>query len=145
MLVGCGSLTTGVRYGTLRNVWSFRVRNILKAGAAVFGASALLLLVAPSLFLDLLVLDATSDELVWAMRMIGLTLIALAGNMWMNSLNPDNDVVRNVAVVMAVAASGLGFLTLLIPGQLHVFSVLYAIVGFSFGFAYITALILKKY
>ena len=121
------------------------MRNILKAGSIVFGGSALLLLVAPSLFLDLLALDGTSAALTWAMRMIGLTLVALAGNMWMNSLSPNDQVVRTVAVVMVVAASGLGLLTLLVPGQLQPFSVLYAIVGFGFASAYVAALMLKRY
>lgn len=126
-------------------MWSFRVRNILKMGSVVFGASAVLLLLAPALFLELLALDSESSDLIWSMRMIGLTLVALAGNMWMNSLNPDDRVIRAVAGVMATAATGLGLLTLLIPTHLHWFSIVYALVGFGFGFAYITALILKKY
>jgi hypothetical protein len=111
----------------------------------VFGASAILLMAAPSLFLNLLALDGSSVDLMWSMRMIGLTLVALAGNMWMNSTSPDDRVVQKVAIVMAVAATGLGLLTLLIPRHLSVFTILYALIGFGFGLAYIAALILRKY
>ena len=54
------------------------VKQTLKAGSAVFGASAIFLLIAPELFLDLLALDS-NDQMVWSMRMIAITLIALAG------------------------------------------------------------------
>ena len=48
------------------------VKNTLRAGSIIFGASAIFLLIAPGLFLELLKLP-TSDELIWAMRMIGIT------------------------------------------------------------------------
>jgi len=54
------------------------VKQTLKAGSAVFGASAIFLLIAPRLFLDLLDLES-NDQMVWSMRMIAITLIALAG------------------------------------------------------------------
>ncbi len=127
------------------NMPPFSVRTILKAGSLVFGASAILLMAAPSLFLNLLALDGSSVDLIWSMRMIGLTLVALAGNMWMNSTNPDDRTVQKVAIFMAVAATGLGLYTLLVPTHLEPFAVLYALVGFGFGFAYISALILRKY
>ena len=60
------------------------IKNTLKAGTVIFGLSALFLLIAPGLFLDLLGIDET-DEMIWAMRMIAITLVALAGNMWQNS------------------------------------------------------------
>ena len=53
------------------------LRNVLKAGSIVFGASALFLLVLPDLFLDLLGLSQ-SDEMAWAMRMTRQHLIDLA-------------------------------------------------------------------
>ena len=61
------------------------IRTTLKAGSMVFGASALFLLIAPSLFLDLLGLE-NNEPMVWSMRMIAITLVALAGNMWNLSL-----------------------------------------------------------
>jgi hypothetical protein len=118
------------------------LRKVLKAGSIVFGASAIFLLVLPSFFLELLGL-VQSDEMVWAMRMIGITLLALAGNMWNNS-GQDSDVrVGNVAKVMCVSATALGVLTLLIPGEITWFSYLYAAVGFGFGLAYLVNLVRK--
>ena len=116
------------------------LRNVLKAGSIVFGASALFLLLLPDLFLDLLGLSQ-SNEMAWAMRMIGITLLALAGNMW-NNAGQNSDVrVGNVAKVMCVSATALGVLTLLIPGEITWFSYLYAAVGFGFGLAYLVNLV----
>jgi len=116
------------------------LRNVLKAGSLVFGASALFLLVLPGLFLDLLGLSQ-SDEMAWAMRMIGITLFALAGNMWNNAGQSSDVRVGNVAKVMCVSATALGVLTLLIPGEITWFSYLYAAVGFGFGLAYLVNLV----
>ena len=112
------------------------IRKTLRAGSLVFGASALFLLVLPGIFLDLLGLEK-SDVLVWSMRMIAITLFALAGNMWNNSRNSSDRGVGNVAQVMCVSATGLGVLTLLIPGEITWFSYLYAAVGFGFGLSYL--------
>ena len=118
------------------------LRNVLKAGSIVFGASALFLLILPDLFLDLLGLSQ-SDEMAWAMRMIGITLVALAGNMWNNAGQSSDVRVGNVAKVMCVSATALGVLTLLIPGEITWFSYLYAAVGFGFGLAYLVNLVRK--
>jgi len=112
----------------------------LRVGAIVFGASALLLLIAPAVFLDLLLLDGDSSALAWAMRMIGLTLLALAGNMWVMAGNPSDAAVRRVGVVMAVVATALGILTLMIPTELGWFTIGYAAVGFGFGISYVIGL-----
>ncbi len=116
------------------------LRNVLKAGSIVFGASALFLLVLPDLFLDLLGLSQ-SDEMAWAMRMIGITLVALAGNMWNNAGQSSDERVGNVAKVMCVSATALGVLTLMIPGEITWFSYLYAAVGFGFALAYLVNLL----
>lgn len=116
------------------------IRVTLKAGSVVFGGSALFLLVLPEIFVELLALDSASASLVWSMRMIGVTLIALAGNMWFNAINPDNQAVMRVGSVMAIAAAGLGVLTLVVPAVLTWFTVLYALVGFSFSLSYIVFL-----
>ena len=118
------------------------LRNVLKAGSMVFGASALFVLVLPDPFLDLLGLSQ-SDEMAWAMRMIGITLLALAGNMWNNAGQSSDVRVGNVAKVMCVSATALGLLTLLIPGEITWFSYLYAAVGFGFGLAYLVNLVRK--
>ena len=116
------------------------LRRVLATGSTVFGLSALLLLVSPSLFNELLGIAAT-PELDWAMRMIGLTLVALAGNMLSVSLRGKDSAVIFSARVMSVAAGGLGVLTLLIPVQvLTWFDYAYAAVGFGFSLAYLVGL-----
>ncbi len=117
------------------------LRRVLLTGSTVFGLSALLLIISPSLFNELLGLSST-PELDWAMRMIGLTLVALAGNMMSVSLNGKDSAVIFSARVMAVSATGLGVLTLLIPVEtLTWFDYAYAAVGFGFSVAYIVGLI----
>ena len=118
------------------------IRKTLRAGSLVFGASALFLLILPNIFLDLLGLE-NSDVLVWSMRMIAITLVALAGNMWNNSRNSSDRGVGNVAKVICVSATGLGVLTLLIPGEITWFSYLYAAVGFGFGLTYLINILRK--
>jgi hypothetical protein len=123
----------------------FGIRKTLQLGASVFGLSAILLLALPELFLDLLLLDSTSAALIWSMRMIGVTLVALAGNMWMNSKQTNDSQVKNVGLVMAIAATGLGVLTLLIPAPFGWFTICYAAIGFAFGANYTLCLIRKKF
>jgi hypothetical protein len=117
------------------------IKQTLKAGGAVFGASALFLLIAPELFLDLLDLES-NDQMVWSMRMIGITLFALAGNMWQNSkLNNNATALKFVARVMFLAAASLGFLTIFIPSTLTPFAIGYAIIGFGFAISYLVNLL----
>lgn len=111
------------------------IRKTLKAGSLVFGLSALLLVFLPKLFLELLNMDSTS-QLQWSMRMIGITVFALAGNMWNNSKQHDDKRVVNVARIMCVSAALLGALTLQIPVSLTWFGYLYAAIGFSFAISY---------
>lgn len=114
----------------------FSIRWTLRVGAVVFGVSAVLLLVAPATFLDLLGLGAQSAALDWSMRMIGLTLVALAGLMWIVSRAASDAGVRSAGIVMAIVAAGLGVLTLLIPAPLGWFTICYATVGFAFAANY---------
>jgi|688.fasta_scaffold341452_2 hypothetical protein len=123
----------------------FRVRNILKTGSTVFAVSAILLIASPNMFLELLGLTASSEPLIWSMRMIGITLVALAGNMWMNSLQAEPQNLQKTAVLMSVGAMSLGLITLMIPVDLNWFSISYALIGFGFGAAYILALLLKRF
>jgi hypothetical protein len=118
------------------------IKNTLKAGSIVFGASALFLLIAPALFLDLLGAD-DSKSMVWAMRMIAITLFALAGNMWQNSKLNTAASLGFVGRVMFIAAASLGFLTVFIPNELTPFAILYAIIGFGFSVSYLVNLIRK--
>jgi hypothetical protein len=117
------------------------IKQTLKAGSTVFGASAIFLLIAPELFLDLLDLES-NDQMVWSMRMIGITLFALAGNMWQNSrLNSNAAGLKFVARVMFIAAASLGFLTIFIPSTLTPFAIGYAIIGFGFAISYLVNLL----
>jgi len=119
------------------------IKQTLKAGSAVFGASAIFLIVTPKLFLDLLDLES-NDQMVWSMRMIGIILFALAGNMWQNSKITNNAAgLKYVGIVMVLAAAGLGFLTIFIPATLNPFTIGHAAIGFSFALVYLINLIKK--
>ncbi|MGI9170884.1 MAG: hypothetical protein ACR2IZ_00285 [Candidatus Nanopelagicus sp.] len=117
------------------------VKQTLKAGSLVFGASAGFLLIAPERFLELLDLEI-NEPMVWSMRMIAITLIALAGNMWQNSkLNNNAAGLKFVARVMFLAAAALGFLTIYLPATLTPFAIGYAVIGFGFAISYLINLI----
>jgi len=118
------------------------IKSTLKVGSIVFGLSAVFLLIAPSLFLDLLGAD-NSNPMIWSMRMIAITLLALAGNMWQNAKLNNASSLGFVAKVMFIAAAGLGFLTIFIPNELTPFAIAYAIIGFSFSISYLVNLIRK--
>jgi hypothetical protein len=118
------------------------LRIVLRAGSAVFGASALFLLALPALFLELLALPSGEDQ-IWSMRMIAVTLVALTGNMLVVSLYANIKGVRFASRVMQIAAFGLGALTLVVPAELTWFTYLYAAVGFSFSAAY-TVLLFRR-
>jgi hypothetical protein len=78
------------------------------------------------------------------MRMIGVTLVALAGNMWQNSkLNNSAAGVKFVGRVMFISALALGVLTIFIPADLTPFSIIYAAIGLSFALLYLINLIRK--
>lgn len=123
----------------------FGIRRTLQFGSIVFGLSALMLLATPEFFLALLDLPTKDRSLVWAMRMIGVTLVALAGNMWLNAKQRDDRHVRQVGVVMAFSATSLGILTLFLPGHLNLFSWTYSAIGFGFGFNYVVCLLKSNY
>lgn len=115
-----------------------RFRLVLRAGSVVFGLSAIALVVAPKLFNELLGLVSTAD-LEWSMRMTGITLVALAGNMFSHSTRGTTESVRLAGIVMMFSAFALGVLTLLIGVPLTWFTIAYAIVGFGFSAAYMWA------
>jgi len=116
-----------------------QVRMVLRAGSIVFGLSALALICAPALFDSLLGL-ASNAPLEWAMRMIGITLVALAGNMFSVASRASEASVLFSGRVMLASAFGLGVLTLLLPVPLTWFAIVYAAVGFGFSAAYAWAL-----
>jgi hypothetical protein len=117
------------------------LRWVLRAGATVFGLSALVLLVSPSTFLSLLALPSTADQ-EWSMRMIAITLVALTGNMAVVSFTATHSGVIAASTVMMLSAGALGFFTLMVPATITWFTVLYALVGFGFSAAYLVGLAL---
>ncbi len=119
-----------------------RLRLVLLLGGITFGLSAVALLLVPRLFTDLLGLSG-SIELDWAMRMIAVTLLALNGNMLVNSILGTENAVLWAARVMQGAAFGLGVVTLYMPAQMNWFVILYALTGFVFSAAY-TLYLLQK-
>ena len=112
-----------------------RLRLVLRTGSIVFGISALALILVPATFNGLLGLNST-PELEWAMRMIGITLVALAGNMFSVSSRGSEASVVFSGRVMLASAFALGVLTLLLPVQLNWFAIAYSAVGFGFSAAY---------
>ena len=118
------------------------VKQTLRAGSIVFGLSALFLLIAPKIFLDLLGVT-NNNEMIWSMRMIAITLVALAGNMWQNSKLNNTAGIAFTGRVMFIAAAGLGFLTIFIPASLTPFAIGYAVIGFGFSISYLINLIRK--
>lgn len=119
-----------------------RLRGVLRLGALVFAISAAALFAVPRTFTDLLGLSGTSD-LDWSMQMIGITLVALTGNMFVVSIAGSDNGVLWAARVMQVSAFGLGVLTLLVPTGVNWFVILYALVGFGFSAAY-TVFLLQR-
>ena len=116
-----------------------QLRLVLRTGAFVFGLSALALIAIPAVFNSLLGL-ATTPELEWAMRMIGITLVALAGNMFSVASRGSDASVLFSGRVMLISAFGLGVLTLLLPVPLNWFAIAYSLVGFGFSAAYAVVL-----
>jgi hypothetical protein len=118
------------------------IRKVLAAGSLVFGLSAIALIAVPGIFNQLLGLQ-TSADLEWAMRMIGITLVALSGNMYSVSRHGTDKAVLFSGRLMLFSAAGLGVITLTIPTNGSWFAQAYAMVGFGFSAAYAWALTRK--
>lgn len=117
-----------------------RVGMILRAGAVVFLLSSAVLIAAPITFLDFLSLPNSSLELQWAMRMIGVTLLGLAGFMLMAAGNFAERALRQSALLMISVSLGLTVLTFTTPGEMSLGKVLYMVLGIGFALAYAWAL-----
>jgi hypothetical protein len=120
-----------------------RLRGVLRLGALVFGLSAIALIAVPRIFTDLLGLAGNAD-LDWSMQMIGITLVALTGNMFVVSISGSDRGVLWGARVMQLSAFALGVLTLLIPTGVNWFVILYSLVGFGFSAGYTIFLIQRN-
>ncbi len=112
------------------------IRGVLAAGALVFAASAIALLVAPGWFGELLGLRP-SVEGEWALRMLGAALVALAGQMWLVRRG-DRAAVRGAAAVMLLGGGLMTLLTVFLPADdgWTLFRWLYLLFGSSFMIAY---------
>ncbi len=115
------------------------IRKVLAAGSLVFGLSAIALIAVPGTFLELLWFPS-NPELDWAMRMIGITLVALSGNMYSVSKHGTDRAVIFSGRLMLICAASLGVITLTIPTNGSWFAQVYALVGFGFSAAYALAL-----
>lgn len=122
-----------------RLLWMTFLRYTLRVGASVFGLSAIALILVPSFFLELLGMEVT-PPLVWSMVLIGVTLVALTGNMAVVSFTATDRGAQAASVVMMLASGGLGVTTLLIPVPLTWFSIIYALIGFGFSTVYVVGL-----
>jgi O-antigen/teichoic acid export membrane protein len=122
---------------------SSRIRLVLRTGSIVFGFSAVALIATPDVFNNLLGLS-NGPDLEWAMRMIGITLVALAGNMFSVSSRGSEESVMFSARVMLISAFALGVITLCVPVPLTWFTIAYAVIGFGFSAAYALVLFAKR-
>ena len=127
----------------LRNDTASGVRKVMRAGAAVFAFSAVVLLFLPALFADLLGLDS-SQSTVWALRMIGIVLIALSAGLFVISKHVVAPQVRFMALVMIAISILLSWLTFQAPGPMTWFRWVYVFVGAGFGIAYVAALARRR-
>jgi hypothetical protein len=118
------------------------IRKVLASGSLVFGLSAIALIAVPEVFSDLLWLP-NNPELDWAMRMMGIILVALSGNMYLVSKHGTDKAVLFSGRLMLFSAAGLGVVTLTIPTNGSWFAQAYAMVGFGFSAAYAWALTRK--
>jgi peptidoglycan/LPS O-acetylase OafA/YrhL len=115
------------------------IRWVLASGAVVFLLSAVVLLVAPGLFSDLLGLVPTEGS-DWALRMTGACLIGLGGLLWLVR-RADELGIRRAAAVMIVASLAMTILTLAVPAEEWT-TLRWAYLGIGGGFAVVYLLLL---
>ena len=118
------------------------IRRILAAGSAVFALSAIVLLVAPATFAELLGLEPNSGT-DWALRMMGAVLVALAGQMFVVRRSSERNV-RQAAVVMIIGGGLMTLVTLVVPADWTPLRWAYLLFGLSFCLAYVIALIRER-
>jgi inner membrane protein involved in colicin E2 resistance len=121
------------------------LRRTMKTGSAVFLVSALVLLVAPRLFVDLLGLPvgfgvSGPDAITWALRMIGLLLVALSVALNLTARHAKASDLRLMSVVMIGVSAALSWLTFSAPGEPTWFRWAYVAVGAAFALAYLIGL-----
>ena len=121
-----------------------RLALTLRVGAIVFALSALALVAAPQSFLEFLKIEKSpggySEELVWAMRMMGVCLLIASVMMPLVAAFAPERALRQVGVLMVGICSLLTLLTFLTPAPWGMGKVSYALVGALFTLAYIYVL-----
>lgn len=121
-----------------------RIALVLRIGAVVFALSAAALLFNPRYFLDFIGVTSqtnpSTQEIVWSMRMIGLTLVIVSIMMPVVAAFAPERVLRQVAVVMVPTCIGLSILSAFAPGEWVAGRVVYVVIGVGFALAYLFAL-----
>ena len=121
-----------------------RLALTLRVGAIVFALSALALVVAPQSFLEFLEIEkgpvGYSEEIVWAMRMMGVCLLIASVMMPLVAAFAPERALRQVGVLMVGICSLLTLLTFLTPAPWGMGKVAYALVGALFTLTYIYGL-----
>ena len=121
-----------------------RLAFTLRMGAIVFALSALALIAAPELFLEFLKIakeeSGYSEEIIWAMRMIGVCLLIASVMMPLVAAFASERALRQVGVLMVGICSLLTLLTFLTPAPWGMGKVVYLLVGALFTLAYIYGL-----
>lgn len=112
-----------------------RLKGVLRLGALVFGVSAAVLIAVPGIFVDLLGSEASSS-ISWSLQLSGVTVLTLAGLMFVVAGSGTNKTVLWASRVMLVGAFSLGVVTLFIPTGVNLFVIFYALIGFAFAAAY---------
>jgi hypothetical protein len=115
------------------------IRGILGAGSLVFLVSSVVLIILPTYSGELLGLTTTETS-DWALRMMGATLLALSGQMWLVR-SATEITIRRSAAVMIVAGGAMTVFTVLMPADWTIARFAYLGIGLGFLTAYLVALI----
>lgn len=89
---------------------------VIRINSVLFAVSAPVLLLAPGTMAAWLNIDGTSDDVRWAVQVIGACLLGLAGQLWIVSGCGPN-VVMKATVVTFTAETVTTLLTALTPGS----------------------------
>ena len=121
-----------------------RIALVLRTGAVVFALSAVALLLQPQLFLNFIGVTSGNDpalpELLWAMRMIALSLLVAATMMPVVAAFASERTLRQVASLMVPISGALALLTAFAPGTWPLGRFLYVAIGIGFSLAYLYGL-----
>ena len=118
------------------------IRLVLSVGAAFFLVTGALLFLLPGSACAWIGL-VPSEEVAWAMRTLGVALLALAGLMWLVRRAKDHPVLGAGAVMM-VASTLLTALTVTLPGDWTPLRWALLGAGAVFALAYLTLLMASR-